>query len=340
MCFGISVPIQESDEVISDYIARVKEWMRLMQGAIQATQLNSGYIVDIIGDACCELEKNNKEPSKEEIIKLIKRVENALSHAKHQKDKESHFEIEESRHRSSMISRIEDEEINLARVRIENRMFRAPIILIPFALLIIAFGLAVLGVIDIRGQKIDVNNIVNEAVKKLTLQIDNEGNKALDVINAKLNEKTKEIAEFDVNIRIENEVSSHVANSGKNTIEIIKKKLTHFESQFPKELLSKTIQEVKDSKGSVSSLDVRIKSIERQLNEAEKLVTPLTKALEILKETDQNSFKTISLMIERAEWMIYAGVIGLLLGVVSFSLSIVMLFKHSGNKIEQQESTV
>jgi len=300
-----------------------------MQGAILSTQPELEYVAEIIGKSRAKIEKAKEPLSKEQIVKVVERVEVALSHAKSQSEYRRNLQDKQAERRSQMISRLEDDEINLARTRIENRMFRAPIILIPFALLIAAFGLAVLGVIDIKGQKLDVDNIVNKAVTKLTLQLETEGSKALTKINRKLEEKTDEISMFDVKTRIENAVSLHVDDKGKNTLAQIESKLIKFNEQFPDKILSDTIKTVNETASSTSSLKTSLDTLESKLVRLNQEVLPLSRALDELKDADPTSFKTISVLSQRSQWMVYAGVIGLGMGAISLLLTTVLMLKRS-----------
>lgn len=324
-------PTPESNQLVSDYRNQVQDWMRLMQGAVMATQQDYGYVIDIISESCEKIDGVECKLSTKEIETLIRRVNTALRHAEFQEEQRERLRLDECNKRSRIVEKLEDDVINNARIRIENRMFRAPIILVPLVLLITAMMFAVTGVIDIKGQKLDVNEIVNKTVNKLTADIDNEGNKALDIINGKLEEKSKEIEEFDVQTRIGNAVSLHVADNGKNTLEIIKNKLIEFESDFPDKVLSEAISEVGRANEMATALEGRIGMLEQELLETSELVTPLGEALDKIKESDPNSLKTIADIMEGSRWSLYAGVAGLaglLMGLASLILSIVVILKY------------
>jgi len=132
MYFGMRTPQPGLDEKGPDFETRVIDWMQLMQGTVLSTQPELGYVAEIIGKSRDEIEKAKEQLSTEQIVKVVERVEVALSHAESQVEHKRCLQVEQLANRSKIISRLEDDEINLARARIENRMFRAPIILIPF----------------------------------------------------------------------------------------------------------------------------------------------------------------------------------------------------------------
>ena len=310
-------PKQHPEETTLDFRTRAVDWMQLQRGAILTTQPELEYVVQIIDKSISNIEKGG-ELSAEQITKEIDRVNVALSHAKNQTEQRQNLEAMRSYGRSELIARLEDDEINLARARIENRMFRAPIILVPFALLVAAFGLAVMGVIDIRGQKIDVDEVVKETVDRLTKQLETKGNVALEAINNELEKKSTEIAEFDVSTQISNAVAAHVEDKGKNTFTQIQSKLIAFNETFPEQELSATIQKVETTSASASALEEQVNEIGNQLTKLNGKIGPLKRSLNELRDSNADSFKTISTLADRAEWMVYAGVIGL--GVAVFSL--------------------
>ena len=211
---------------------------------------------------------------------------------------------------------LEEDIWEIIHIRIVNKFLKSPFFLTPFVVLIVAAGVAILGVFQIQSYRLDIKELSNTAVKEAKQEIQDETNNIRSNIKNFGQEKINELKGF---VTTEKDNLEKITDNEKANIE---KSATQYVDQLTKIKEPELEKEISEITRSIGVLEFNVSSTNNKISKLEDRIVPINNALEAIGIPDRGLIEKASVLINQSTIFIM-GVI--LISLISIILSIISL---------------